>query len=85
MSKRLWIILLALLVLVTIGATSSVDADPSCVDYSITAPVAGTRFGRHCVPLPSAFDFPVSFHHCQGAPPAGVIVCGGFDLNLLLP
>lgn len=76
---------LAVALLAGLGVGSGVEAAPSCVDWSVTAPFVGTRSGRRCVPAGNAFDFPFSVHNCQGVPPAGVTVCAGADLNLFLP
>jgi hypothetical protein len=64
--------------------TFSANADPSCVNYLVVAPVVGTRQNTICVPLPSQFDFPVSFSNCRWIPPLGVTLCVGADLNLPL-
>ena len=76
---------LAVALLSGLGVGSGVDAAPSCVHWSVTAPFVGTRSGRRCVPAGNAFDFPVGFRNCQGVPPAGVTVCVGAELNLFVP
>ena len=83
--KRRITMALAVALVAGLGVGSGVDAAPSCVDWSVTAPFVGTRSGQRCVPLPNAFDFPVSIHNCRGIPPAGFTMCVGADLNLPLP
>ncbi|MEX2556707.1 MAG: hypothetical protein WEB06_13915 [Actinomycetota bacterium] len=61
------------------------NADPSCVSYSVTAPVVGTLQDTRCVPLPGPFNVPFSVSNCRGVPPLGTTVCIGVDLNLWLP
>lgn len=61
------------------------ESAPSCVRYSVTAPIVGTIEDTRCIPLPPAFDFPVSIYNCRGIPPVGVTICVDVDLMLFLP
>ena len=60
-------------------------AGTECVDYTLTAPIIGTRSGSPCVTLPSRFDFPLAIHDCESFPPLGVSECLGARLHLYLP
>jgi hypothetical protein len=73
-------VLLSGLVLVT-----PAEANPSCVTYLVTGPVVGTVEGTRCVPLPDAFNFPVSLSNCRGLPGLGTTICVGVDLNIWRP
>lgn len=74
MRLRLVAVLLAGIAAV-LGATSPVQGQPACVQYTVTAPFLGTRQGTRCVPEPNAFDLTITVSNCQGIPPIGVSEC----------
>jgi hypothetical protein len=85
MRKRASMLALAAAMTTALGIGASAHADTECVDYQVTAPIVGTRSGRPCVTLGPLYDFPFSFHDCQGIPPLRVSECVGADLHLPLP
>ena len=84
MRKRASMLALAAVITTVLAAGTSSHAGTECADYSVTAPIVGTRSGSRCVNLPPLFDFPFSLHNCQGVPPLGVTACAGVDLHLPL-
>lgn len=51
----------------------SAQAGNTCVSYSVTAPVIGTKSGSPCVPTP--FGQGITWYYCSGTPPIGEAHC----------
>lgn len=67
------------------GTSQASSAGQACVNYRVTGPVIGTTQNNFCQGLPSQFDSPVSWWNCRGIPPAGVTICVGASVHLIMP
>jgi hypothetical protein len=59
-----------------VSALGPASAGKDCVNWSVTAPVLGTRSGQRCsAELPPFFSQPFTDQQCGGVPPANTTFC----------
>ena len=66
-----------LLAAAIVAALAPAAARTTCANYSVTAPVIGTKSDTRCSPvlMPTNFTNPLGGGSCPSVPPAGLKVC----------
>ena len=84
MKRSMVLFALTLVVLLVCAPFGAQASRRTCVSYTITAPVVGTKSDTKCTPVdyPEDWDGYESWSNCDGIPPAGYSRCITVATNL---